>query len=141
MASRHPSLTGFAFGATAGYLHSRFFYWNSAGAGTVVLDQIPLLAQARYRHRINRLALSVGAGAGLVLAQTRLGVFDREIPGHGLAFACEGSTEAAFLLYRSQVVFGLRYLVMSLGKLSSGDVMVGNTGGFVLDAGYRIGWK
>jgi hypothetical protein len=141
MASRHPSLTGFAFGATAGYLHSRFFYWNSAGAGTVVLDQIPLLAQARYRHRINRLALSVGAGAGLVLGQTRLRVFDREIPGHGLAFACEGSTEAAFLLYRSQVVFGLRYLVMSLGKLSSGDVMVGNTGGFILDAGYRIGWK
>jgi hypothetical protein len=39
------------------------------------------------------------------------------------------------------VVFGLRYLVMSLGKLSSGDTMVGNTGGFIVDAGYRIGWK
>ena len=94
MASLHPSLAGFAFGVTAGYLHSSFFSWNSAGAGDVVLDQIPLLAQARYRHRIDRLALSAGAGAGLVLAQARLHALDSEIPGRSLAFACEGSIEA-----------------------------------------------
>ena len=141
MASLRPSLAGFAFGVTAGYLHSSFLSWNSAGAGEVVLDQIPLLAQARYRYRIDRLALSAGAGAGLVLAQARLHVFDNEISGRSLAFACEGSLEAAFLLRRSQVVFGLRYLAMSLGKLSSGDEIVGNTGGFIVDAGYRIGWK
>jgi len=140
LVSRRPSLAGFAFGATVGYLHSRFFSWNDAGAGTVVLDQIPLLAQARYRRRINRLALSVGAGAGLVWAQSRLPVFNRQLEGHTLAFACEGSTEVAFLLHRSQVVFGLRYLAMSLGTLSSGDTIVGNTGGFIIDAGYRIGW-
>ena len=141
MVSRRPSLSGFAFGATGGYLHSRFLASNIAGADTVVLDQIPLLAQARYRRRINRLALSVGAGAGLVLAQARFRAFGSEISGHSLAFACEGSTEAAFLLHRSQVVFGLRYLTMSLGKLSSGDEIVGNAGGFVVDAGYRMGWK
>ena len=141
MVSRHLSVGGFAFGATIGYVHSRFFAWNSAGAGDVVLDQIPLLAQARHRRRINRLALSVGAGAGLVVAQARLRVFNSEISGHSVAFACEGSTEAAFLLHRSQVVFGLRYLAMSLGKLSSGDTIVGNSGGFIVDAGYRIGWK
>jgi hypothetical protein len=141
MASLHPSLAGFTFGATAGYLHSSFNSWSSAGAGTVALDQIPLLAQARYSHRINRIALSLGAGAGMVLAQARLHAFASEVSGHSVAFAWEGSTEAAFLLHRSQVVLGVRYLVMSLGKLSSGDVMVGNTGGFVLDAGYRIGWK
>lgn len=140
MISRRSSGTGFALGATAGYLHSRFFSWNSAGAGDVVLDQLPVLAQARYRRRINRLALSVGAGAGLVLAQARLHVFNSEIPGRTVAFACEGATEAAFLLHRSQVVFGLRYLAMSLGKLSSGDTIVGNAGGFIVDAGYRIGW-
>jgi hypothetical protein len=106
-----------------------------------VLDQIPLLVQARYRHRIDRLALSAGAGVGLVLAQARLHAFDSEIPGRSLAFAGEGSIELAFLLRRSQVVFGLRYLAMSLGQLSSGDVIVGNTGGFVFDAGYRLGWK
>jgi hypothetical protein len=128
-------------GVTVGYLHSSFFSWNSVGAGDVVLDQIPLLAQARYRYRIDRLALSAGAGAGLVLAQARLHAFDSEIPGHSFAFACEGSLEAAFLLRRSQVVFGLRYLAMSLGKLSSGDEIVGNSGGFILDAGYRLGWK
>jgi hypothetical protein len=141
MASLRRSLAGLALGVTAGYLHSSFFSWNSAGAGNVVLDQIPLLAQARYRYRIARLALSAGAGAGIVLAQSRLHVFDSEIPGRSLAFACDGSLEVAFLLRRSQVVFGLRYLAMSLGKLSSGDVMVGNTGGFVVDAGYRLGWK
>ena len=141
MASLHPSLTGFAFGATVGYLHSSIFSANNAGEGDLVLDQFPLLAQARYRRRFNRLGLSVGAGAGIVLGQARLHAFDREIPGYSLAFAAEGSTEAAFLLHRSQVVFGLRYLAMSLGRLSSGDVIVGNTGGFVLDAGYRIGWK
>jgi hypothetical protein len=141
MASRQPSVGGFAFGITAGYLHSRFFAWNAAGAGDVVLEQIPLLGQARYRRRINRLAVSVGAGAGLVLAQARLRVFDSEISGYGVAFALEGSTEAAFLMHRSQVVFGLRYLAMSLGKLSSGDEIVGNAGGFIVDAGYRIGWR
>ena len=141
MASLRPSLAGFAFGLTVGYLHSSFSSWNRAGAGTVVLDQFPLLAQARYRHRINRFALSVGAGAGLVLAQASLAAFGSEIQGHSWAFAWDASTEAAFLLHRSQVVFGLRYLVMSLGKLSSGDTIVGNTGGFIVDAGYRIGWK
>ncbi|MGC9984823.1 MAG: hypothetical protein ABSF35_14490 [Polyangia bacterium] len=141
MASRHPSVAGFTFGVSAGYLHSRFYSWNNAGAGTVILDQIPLLAQARYRRRINRLALSVGAGAGLVLAQARLPIFSSEIAGRSAAFACEGSTEAAFLLHRSQVVFGLRYLAMSLGKLSSGDDIVGNSGGFIVDVGYRIGWQ
>jgi hypothetical protein len=141
MVSRHPSLTGFAFGATVGYLHSSIFSSNNAGQGDVVLDQLPLLAQARYRRRFNRLGLSVGAGAGMVLGHARLQAFDREIPGYSLAFACEGSTEAALLLHRSQVVFGLRYLAMSLGKLSSGDVIVGNSGGFIIDAGYRIGWR
>jgi hypothetical protein len=77
----------------------------------------------------------------LVLAQARLRVFDSEISGYGVAFGLEGSTEAAFLMHRSQVVFGLRYLAMSLGKLSSGDEIVGNAGGFIVDAGYRIGWK
>jgi hypothetical protein len=141
MASLHPSLTGFALGATVGYLHSSIFSSNKAGQGDVVLDQLPLLAQARYRRRYNRLGLSVGAGAGMVLGRANLHAFDREIAGYSVAFAAEGSTEAALLLHRSQVVFGLRYLAMSLGKLSSGDVIVGNTGGFIVDAGYRIGWR
>ena len=141
MASRHPSLTGFAFGATLGYLHSNIFSSNNAGAGDVVLDQLPLLAQARYRRRFNRLGLSVGAGAGMALGRASLHAFDRDIAGYSVAFAVEGSTEAALLLHRSQVVLGLRYLAMSLGKLSSGDVIVGNTGGFIVDAGYRIGWR
>jgi hypothetical protein len=141
MAWLRPRLADFTFGATLGYLHSRLFSWNSAGAGDVVLDQFPLLAQARYRRSIDRLTLSAGAGAGLVLAQARLHAYNTEISGHSVGFACETSTQAAFRLRRSQVVLGLRYLIMAPGKLSSGDVIVGNTGGFVVDAGYQIGWK
>jgi hypothetical protein len=77
----------------------------------------------------------------MVLGRASLHAFDRDIAGYSVAFAVEGSTEAALLLHRSQVVFGLRYLAMSLGKLSSGDVIVGNSGGFIVDAGYRIGWR
>jgi hypothetical protein len=141
LASRLPSLTGVAFGATVGYLRSSFFAGNNVGAGTVTLDQIPVLAQARYRGRIDRLAVSVGAGAGLVFAQSRLGLLGTTITGRRLSVAGEGSTEVAFLLRRSQVVLGLRYLVMGLGRMSSGDVIVGNTGGFILDAGYRFAWR
>jgi hypothetical protein len=141
MGSLHPSLSGFVFGATLGYLHNSIFSFNNAGSGDVVLDQFPLLAQARYRRRFDRIGVSVGGGAGLLLAKASLQAFDREITGYSVAFAFEGSAEAALLLHRSQVVFGLRYLAMSLGKLSSGDVIVGNSGGFILDAGYRIGWR
>jgi len=141
MGSLHPSLSGFAFGATVGYLHNSIFSFNNAGSGDVLLDQFPLLAQARYRRRFDRIGVSVGGGAGLVLGKASLQAFNREIVGYSVAFACEGSTEAALLLHRSQVVLGLRYLAMSLGKLSSGDVIVGNTGGFIVDAGYRIGWR
>ena len=141
MGSLRRGFSGFAFGATAGYLHSSIFSFNNAGSGDVVLDQFPLLAQARYRRRFNRIGVSAGGGAGLVLAKASLQAFNREVTGYGVAFAFEGSAEAALLLHRSQVVLGLRYLAMSLGKLSSGDVIVGNTGGFILDAGYRIGWR
>jgi hypothetical protein len=141
MGSLRPSLTGFAFGATVGYLHNTIFSFNNAGSGDVVLDQFPLLAQARYRRRFSRIGVSVGGGAGIVLGKASLQAFNREITGYSVGFACEGSAEAALLLHRSQVVIGLRYLAMSLGKLSSGDVIVGNTGGFVLDAGYRMGWR
>jgi len=141
MASLQPRLADFTFGATLGYLHSRFFSWNSSGAGDVVLDQIPLLAQARYRRRIDRFTLSGGAGAGLVVTQARLYAYNSEIPGHSVGFACEAAAQAALRLWRSQVVLGLRYLVMAPGKLSSGDVIVGNSGGFVIDAGYQLGWK
>jgi hypothetical protein len=141
MASRHPSLTGWAFGATVGYLHSSFLAGNSAGSSHVTLDQIPLLASVRYRHRMERLTLSGGGGAGLVLAQSHLSPYGIDLVGRQLTFACEGAAEVAFLLHQSQVVLGLRYLVMSLGKMSDGDVIVGNSGGFVLDAGYRFAWK
>jgi len=130
-----------AFGATAGYLHSSFSSWEQRRGRHRGARPVSPAGPGRYRHRIDRFALSVGAGAGLVLAQARLAVFDSAIPGHSWAFAWDGSAEAALLLHRSQVVFGLRYLVMSLGKLSSGDTMVGDTGGFIVDAGYRIGWK
>ncbi|HEX7598796.1 MAG TPA: hypothetical protein VF518_11320, partial [Polyangia bacterium] len=141
LTSRLPSLTGAAFGATVGYLRSSFFAGNNVGAGNVTIDQVPVLAQARYRGRIDRLAVSVGAGAGLVFAQSRLSLLGTTITGRRLSVAGEGSAELAFLLHQSQVVLGLRYLIMGMGRMSSGDVIVGNTGGFILDTGYRFAWR
>jgi len=141
MAPLHRRLPALAVGASVGYLHSRFFSWNSAGAGDVVLDQFPLLAQARYRHRFNRLIVSAGIGAGLSVARARIHAYDSDSPGHSVSFAFDAAAEAALLFRRFQMVFGLRYLVVSPGKLSSYDVMLGNSGGFIVDAGYRLGWK
>lgn len=139
--SFRPGPTGLAVGLAAGQFHSRFSAGNAAGAGGVTLDQIPMLALARYRHRIQRIGLSGGLGLGLAHVKSRIGVFDKVLVGQGLAFAWEVSAEASFLWFRSQAVLGLRYLSMRPGKLSSGDVILGDTGGLVLDAGYRYGWK
>jgi hypothetical protein len=140
MASLHPSLAGFAFGATAGYLHSSFSSWNNAGAGTWCSTSFPCWPRPAIA------AASIGSPCRLVRAPgsywRRLALrFRQRSRDTAWPLPADGSTEAALLLHRSQVVFGLRYLAMSLGKLSSGDVMVGNTGGFIVDAGYRIGWR
>jgi hypothetical protein len=128
-------------GLAAGHLHNRFSAGNAAGAGSVTLDHVPMLALARYRHRVQRIGLSGGVGLGLAHVKSRIGVFDKVLVGQGLAFAWEISAEASFLWFRSQAVLGVRYLSMRPGKLSSGDVILGDTGGLVLDVGYRYGWK
>jgi hypothetical protein len=139
--SFRPGLKGLAVGLATGYLHSRFSAGHATGAGHVTLDQMPLLALARYRHRIQRIGLSGGVGLGAAFVQSRFGVFDRELAGQTVAFAWEVSGEASLLWFRSQAVVGLRYLGIHPGKLSSGDVILGDTGGLLLDVGYRYGWK
>jgi hypothetical protein len=139
--SLRPGPQGLAVGLAAGYLHNSYSAGNAMGAGKVTLDQAPLLALARYRHRVQRIGLSGGVGLGAALVQSRIGVFDNTLQGRSMAFAWEASGEAAFLWFRSQAVVGLRYLSMRPGRLSSGDVILGDTGGLVLDVGYRYGWK
>jgi hypothetical protein len=90
---------------------------------------------------VQRIGLSGGVGLGAARVQSRIGVFDNDLRGRSTAFAWEVSGEASFLWFRSQAVIGLRYLSMRPGRLSSGDVILGDTGGLVLDAGYRYGWK
>jgi hypothetical protein len=90
---------------------------------------------------MQRFGLAGGLGLGTALVQSRIGVFDSELSGRSMAFAWEISGEASFLWFRSQAVLGLRYLSLHPGKLSSGDVILGDTGGIVLDVGYRYGWK
>lgn len=136
-----PGPKGLAVGLATGYLHNRYSAGHATGAGNVTLDQMPILALARYRHRIQRIGLSGGVGLGTALVQSRIGVFDSELAGRTVAFAWEVSGEASLLWFRSQAVLGLRYLGIRPGRLSSGDVILGDTGGLVLDVGYRYGWK
>ncbi|HEX2660946.1 MAG TPA: hypothetical protein VHU40_21850, partial [Polyangia bacterium] len=59
-------------------------------------------------------------------------------PGANVAMAGIG-TEFAFRLRPGQVVFGVRYLATKIARLSSGDLLIGNVGGLLVDFGFRLG--
>jgi hypothetical protein len=35
---------------------------------------------------------------------------------------------------------GARYMFVSIGRLSSGDRLLGNSAGLIVDLGYRLAW-
>jgi hypothetical protein len=142
-------LPGFAsgvhVGVSLGYLHDAM----TAGKNPDVrphleIYQVPVLAIARYRLLLRPVELSVGGGAGVSLAYSRLSLSRDNNPltvaGTAQAVALQASSEAAFRLPPGHVVVGLRYLWIDLGRTSQGDELKGNSAGFVADLGYRVTW-
>jgi hypothetical protein len=114
---------------------------DSLGTSHLDLRQIPILALGRFQYRAaSRLILAASAGAGVTFAQGRVRSYEREVRGETLAPTLEAGVEAAVRLVNGQAVVGTRYMLVSVGKLSSGDQLVGNAAGLIMDLGYRIAW-
>jgi len=52
--------------------------------------------------------------------------------------AAGGGADVAYEHEPGELVLGARYLVVSLGRLSNGDQLVGNAGGLLFDLGFRL---
>jgi hypothetical protein len=131
----------FVLGATVGLLATEISASDWAGVSNVSVQQIPLLLIARYQRRVQRrLLVGLDVGLGATWAQARVRSFGRSIPGQGLAPAATLGAETAVRLPPGQVVLGARYVLVSIGRLSSGDRLLGNSGGLIADLGYRLAW-
>jgi hypothetical protein len=114
---------------------------DQLGISDITVMQLPVLALVRYQRRLaKRLLVGAGVGAGAVWTEARVTSFGRDVPGQRLAPAGEAGGELAMPLPVGQLVVGLRYLLIDVGRLSSGDELVGNTAGVVIDLGYRLAW-
>jgi hypothetical protein len=130
----------FAFGAAIGLLHQEVVASNDNGATQATLEQIPVLALARYMGRRERLTFSAGGGAGIVATFACLRSFETSVREHGVGVVLEGFGELGLLMRSGQFVAGVRYLAIKQGHLSGGDEIVGNAGGLIGDVGYRLVW-
>jgi hypothetical protein len=111
------------------------------GVSHLDLREIPVLALVRVQHRAApRLLVAASAGAGVTFAQGRVLTYEREVRGQNLAPTLEGGLEGAVRLVNGQAVVGARYMLVQVGRLSSGDRLVGNSAGLILDVGYRLAW-
>jgi hypothetical protein len=128
-------------GLGVGLLASEILAADRVGLSEVSVQQIPILLLGRYQRRIERrLLLGVDLGLGVTWAQARVRSFGRSIPGRALAPAGAAGVEVAMRLLTGQMVVGTRYVLVSIGRLSSGDTLLGNAGGLIADLGYRLAW-
>lgn len=133
-----------SLGLSAGYIHSDLNSDLMPGASGVhvELNQLPLLGFVRmYVPSHLPVGLSVSAFGGFARAWTHIvetidGTESR--PGTTEAMLGAGA-DLAFPLRPGQVVFGLRYIATKVARLSTGDVLIGNPGGLLLDFGFRLG--
>jgi hypothetical protein len=136
----------FAAGLTAGYLRDDIASVAPTDTGDVptrlVVDQLPVLALARYRlQRMSGPDLAVDAGLGLSFARAELtspGTGFPDVVATARAVAWQVAAETAFPLRPGRLVVGVRYLWISLGRTSQGDVLSGNAAGILGDLGYRL---
>jgi hypothetical protein len=109
----------------------------------IQIDQVPLLAVARYRLPLSVGAnVALGGGVGLSLARTTISRHDNWPTSHGnvATLAAEGRTDVAFPLAPGELVVGARYLWIDLGRTSQNDEIEGNSVGLVGDIGFRMTW-
>jgi hypothetical protein len=128
-------------GLGVGLLSTESDVADSIGISHVDLSQFPVVAIVRLQLRAAaRLFVAATIGAGMTFAQGRVLSYGREIRGQALAPTAEAGAEISMRLATGQVVLGLSYMMVSVGKLSSGDQLVGNSAGMILDLGYRLAW-
>jgi hypothetical protein len=128
-------------GLAAGLFATEISAADWSGVSDVSVQQIPILILARYQRQAGqRLVVGADLGLGASWAQARVRSFGRSVPGQGFAPVGSLGGEAAVRLPPGQVVVGLRYVVVSIGRLSSGDRLLGNSGGLIADLGYRLAW-
>jgi hypothetical protein len=139
-----PRSGQFVTGLAVGYLRDDLTLTStSATTSRLEIDQIPILAVARYRFVAPRVPeLAAGAGAGVSIAGTHLtpdvtnGGATVTASAWSVALALDA--EAAFPLRPGRLVVGARYMWVDLGRTSHGDYVRGNVAGLMGDLGYRI---
>lgn len=146
--SLQGSASAWAAGIVVSYLHNDL---TTTATGVpmppqnhVEIDQLPLLAVARYRLPIPLGAnISLGGGAGVSLARMVVRWHNDAwpaTPASVRAPAAELHTQVAFPLAPGELVVGAHYLWIDLGRTSQGDTIRGNSVGFVGDIGFRMAW-
>ena len=143
-----PGHAAWAAGISVSYLRNDFTTGPTLTGlqeTRVELDQFPIMALARYHLPLPLAAdVAVGLGVGLALAQVTLtsppsaDAFAIRSTAH--APAVEGGTDVAFPLAPGELVVGMRYVWINLGRTSHGDQINGNGAGLVGDVGFRMTW-
>jgi hypothetical protein len=126
-------------GVVLGYLGARGHAGDTLGESRVSLDQLLLLARARWcwwRGRLTEAALA--AGAGLAYTRVRSRVFGLRLTDHQAGPAAELAAEGALLTGPGALTLGLRYVHAPVGTLPSGDEIDAGGGNLAFDVGYRV---
>ena len=141
----------FSLGLSVGYIHGEVSSNATVPTGPTTaqsesleteMNQLPLLAFLRM-HLPVRWPVEISA-AGLIgvtwLASSTTdlssGMTISTGSAWGLALGLGG--DVALPLRPGEFVIGLRYLDLSVGRLSNGDRLSGNAGGMVADLGFRL---
>jgi hypothetical protein len=99
LSHRRRRLAHLAFGAAMGLLHQEILAGNDNGATQATLEQVPVLALARYTRRHHRLMVGAGGGAGIVATFARLRSFGASVHEYGLGPAFEAFGEVGYPLH------------------------------------------
>jgi len=138
----YPSVRdrGLGLGLALGLVESHFAAESSGAISGTDLSSVPVLFQVRQHWAYGHALVGVGAGAGFAVAVARVHSYGATTVGSSFGGIAEASVEGGLLFRRAHLVLAFRYLGLYLSNLSSGDQVVGNAGGAVLDVGYRLVW-